>query len=105
MKNLLKWIGGLLSRKCEPHDTRKKRRYRAIWRTEDTGYYANETYVWAACEEDIPDILRKFFKMKKDEKFTEMRVFKVIPLDTSTRPSNVSKEKWREMLWEKNFIY
>ena len=104
MKNLLKWIRGLFSPKCVPHDTRKKRLYRVIWRTEDTGYYANETRVWAACEEDIPGILGEFFNLKNEE-FTEFRVFKVIPLDDSPRPSDVSKEKWREMLWEKNFTY
>ena len=104
MKNLAKWFIGLFSRKSVPHDTRKKRLYRVIWRTEDTGYYANETRVWAACEEDIPGILMEFFNLKNKE-FTEIRVFKVIPLDDSPRPSNVSKEKWREMLWEKNFTY
>lgn len=78
MKNLLKWIKGLFSRKPVSQDTRKMNKYLVLWRTEDTGYYANEARVWAACEEDIPDILRKFFKMKKNEKFTEFRVLKKI---------------------------
>ena len=81
MKNLLKWIKDLFSRKCAPHDTRKMNKYLVLWRTKDTGYYANEARVWAACEEDIPDILRKFFKMKKNEKFEEFRVLqKIRPL-------------------------
>lgn len=81
MKNPLKWIKGLFSRKPVSRDTRKENLYRVLWRTEDTGWYANDTRVWAACEEDIPDILRKFFKMKKNEKFTELRVLqKIRPL-------------------------
>jgi len=80
MKNLVKWFKGLFSRKCvsHEHDTRKMNKYLVLWRTKDTGYYANESRVWAACEEDIPDILRKFFKLKKNEKFTEFRVLKKI---------------------------
>jgi hypothetical protein len=81
MKNLLKWIKGLFSRKPVSQDTRKENLYRVLWRTKDTGWYANEARVWAACEEDIPDILRKFYKMKKNEKFTEFRVLqKIRPL-------------------------
>ncbi len=83
MKNLLKWIKGLFSRKCvsrecEPHDTRKMNKYWVLWRTKDTYGYSNEARVWAACEEDIPDIIRKFFKLKKNEEFTEFRVLKKI---------------------------
>ena len=78
MKNLLEWFKGLFSRKHVPPDTRKMNKYLVLWRTKDTGYYANEARVWAACEEDIPDILRKFYKMKKNEKFTEFRVLKKI---------------------------
>ena len=78
MKNLLKWIRGLFSRKTVSHDTRKENLYLVLWRTKDTGWYANEARVWAACEEDIPDILRKFFKMKKNEEFEEIRVLKKI---------------------------
>ena len=78
MKNLLKWFIGLFSQKPVPQDTRKLNKYLVVWRTKDTGYYANEDRVWAPCEEDIPDILRKFYKMKKNEKFTEFRVLKKI---------------------------
>ena len=81
MKNLLEWFIGLFSRKSVSQDTRKLNKYWVLWRTKDTGWYANEARVWAACEEDIPDILRKFFKMKKNEKFTEFRVLqKIRPL-------------------------
>ena len=81
MKNLLKWFNGMFSRKPVEQDTRELNLYRVLWRTEDTGWYANEARVWAACEEDIPDILRTCFKMKKNEKFTELRVLqKIRPL-------------------------
>ena len=81
MENLVKWFMGLFSRKCEPQDTRKMNKYLVLWRTKDTYGYSNEARVWAACEEDIPDILRKFFKLKKNEKFTEFRVLqKICPL-------------------------
>lgn len=78
MKNLLKWFKGLFSRCPVEQDTRKLNKYLVLWRTKDTGWYANEARVWAVCEEDIPDILRKFYKMKKKEKFTELRVLKKI---------------------------
>ena len=80
MKNLLKWIKGLFSRNrvSHEHDTRKMNKYWVLWRTKDTFGYSNEARVWAACEEDIPDILRKFFKLKKNEEFTEFRVLKKI---------------------------
>ena len=81
MKNLLEWFIGLFSRKSVSQDTRKLNKYWVLWRTKDTGWYANLARVWAAYEEDIPDILRKFFKMKKNEKFTEFRVLqKIRPL-------------------------
>ena len=78
MKTLVKWFRSLFSRKSVSQDTRKMNKYLVLWRTKDTGWYANEARVWAACEEDIPDILRKFFKMKKNEKFEEIRVLKKI---------------------------
>jgi len=81
MKNLVKWFKGLFSRNRVSHDTRKENLYLVLWRTKDTGWYANESRVWAACEEDIPDILRKFFKIGKNEKFEEIRVLqKIRPL-------------------------
>ena len=84
MKNLLKWFRGLFSEKGVSQDTRnshetcKENLYLVLWRTKDTLWYSNESRVWAACEEDIPDIIRKFFKMKKNEKFTEFRVLQKI---------------------------
>ena len=57
MKNLVKWFMGLFSRKCVPQDTRKENLYLVLWRTKDTGW-------------------RKFFKMKKNEEFEEIRVLK-----------------------------
>lgn len=84
MKNLLEWFRCLFSRKCVQHDTRKMNKYLVLWRTKVTGWYANEARVWAACEEDIPDILRKFYKMKKNEKFTEFRVLKKIRPETQS---------------------
>lgn len=69
---------GLFSGNRVSHDTRKKNKYLVVWRTKDTYGYSNESRVWAACEEDIPDILRKFFKLRKNEKFTEFRVLKKI---------------------------
>ena len=82
MKNLLKWIKCLFSqnRVSHEHDTRKENKYRVVWRTKDTGWYANDARVWAACEEDIPDAIRKFFKLGKNE-ITEFRVLqKIRPL-------------------------
>ena len=81
MKNLLKWFKGLFSQKPVPQDTREMNKYLVLWRTDRTTGWSNEDRVWAACEEDIPDILRKFFKMKKNEKFTELRVLKKIHFD------------------------
>ena len=53
-------------------------KYLVVWRTNKTFGWSNEDRVWAACEEDIPDILRKFYKLGKKEKFTELRVLKKI---------------------------
>lgn len=78
MKNLLKWFMGLFSRKPVSHDDREMNEYLVVWRTDKTFGWSNETRVWAACEEDIPNILRKFFKLGKNEKFTEFRVLKKI---------------------------
>ena len=81
MKNLLKWFKGLFSRYPVEQDTRKLNKYLVLWRTKDTYGYANEARVWAACEEDIPDILRKFYKLRKNEQFTELRILqKIRPL-------------------------
>ena len=76
MKDIIHWLRDLFAKRND--DTRKERLFRVLWRTKDTGWYANDTRVWAACEEDIPDILRKFFKMRKNEKFTEIRVLQEI---------------------------
>lgn len=80
MKDFIHWLRNLFAKRNEVKndDSRKERLFRVLWRTKNTGWYANDTRVWAACEEDIPDILRKFFKMGKNEKFTELRVLQEI---------------------------
>lgn len=100
MKNLLMWFKGLFGHRddfkddyvChiditgatwvvnDLSDTREKQKWNVIWRTEDTGWYANETQVWAACEDDIKGILAKRFKLK-NKKFTEFNVRKIKLLD------------------------
>ena len=80
MKDIMHWLRDLFAKRNDFKNdyTTQKRKFRVLWRTKDTGWYANETRVEAACEEDIPDILRKFYKMGKNDKFTEIRVLQEI---------------------------
>lgn len=122
MKNLLEWIKNQLGFRndfkndyvhCIEYgigviwvvndlsDERKKWFFRVIWRTEDTGWYANETMVWAVSEEDVKRVMMKKYRLKERD-FEEFRVFRIYPKDNpSLKTPEMSWKEYRELLWEK----
>ena len=82
-------------------DERKKWFFRVIWRTKDTGWYANETLVWAVSEEDVKRVMMKKYRLKEKD-FEEFRVFKIYPKDNpSLKTPEMSWMEYRELLWQK----
>lgn len=78
MKNLLEWIKNRLGFRNDfkndyVSDEQKEQLFRVIWRTKDTGWYANETRVWAVSEEDVKRVMMKKYRLK-DKDFEEFRV-------------------------------
>ena len=80
-------------------DIRKKQLYRVLWRTNDTGFYANETNVWAAEEDDIKGILIKRFKLKKNIHFIDFKVYLIYPHNNKQPTSaKMSQQEYDEII-------
>lgn len=85
-------------------DTREKKQFHAWWRTDDTPYYAEETYVWAVDKEDVKRVLMKKYKIKENSGFELLGLeqLKTEEKNQSSAPkaSSISYEETIEMMKE-----
>ena len=84
-------------------DTREKKEFHAWWRTEDTPYYAEETYVWAVDEEDVKRVLMKKYKIKENGGFELLGFKQVWPeeekkLNSTPKTPSLSMEEIEDMM-------
>ena len=71
-------------------DTREKKEFHAWWRTEDTPYYSEETYVWAVDKEDVKRVLMKKYKIKENKGFELLGLKQMMPREEK-KPNSTPK--------------